>query len=134
MKKLIFFLLVAVAAAVVWRHYFAAPNPTELRANAQQSARGVVEYWLTCIMEKREFDMVSVSRDEARLQGKLAIEALRREETRTGAVSKATTNAPLSEPGKFRAALSSDKGTLMTLTLRAQERDGKYWIFDVAQE
>ena len=134
MKKLIFFLIVAVAAAVVWRHYFAAPNPTELRTNAQQSARGVVEYWLTCIMEKREFDMVSVSLDEARLQGKLAIEALRREEARTHAVCKATTNAPLNEPGKFRAALSSEKGSLMNLTLRAGERDGKYWIFEVVQE
>jgi len=133
-KRLIVLLIVAVAAVAVWRHYFAAPNPTQLRARAQQSVRGVVEYWLTCIMEKREFDMVSVSLDEARLQGKVAIDTLRREEDRTKAICKATANSPLNEPGKFRAALSSDKGTLMTLTLRAGERDGKFWVSEVVQE
>ena len=134
MGKLILCLIILVAIVIVWRHFSAGPNPTQVRATAQQTARGVVDYWLTSIREKREFNMTSVSQGEAKLQGKFAIETLRREEDRTKAVCKASSSSPLSEPGKFRATLSSDKGSLMNLTLVAGERDGKFWIYEIVQE
>jgi hypothetical protein len=134
MKKLVFILLAAVAGVLVYRQFFAQPSPVQQRTTAQESADGVVGYWLTALREKREFDMNSVCHDAARLESKAVIDALRREEDRRKTICSATTHAPTSEAGTFRATLSAGEATLMNLRLRAGERDGKYWIYEVAQE
>lgn len=110
------------------------PTPEEVRANAQKYDYKVVEYWMNAVIEKRLADMKAVCHDVGGKMADFIVEHLKEAEQEMGVPCTSGLLRSMGAPGAFKVLLASKEGVLMHLTVRAEKRDGKFWVIDATED
>ncbi|MCD6384971.1 hypothetical protein J7M23_04260 [Candidatus Sumerlaeota bacterium] len=135
MGKLIVLIIIVVAGIFAYMYFTQPPNPADVQAKAQSSGYNVVKYWLECAKQGRINDMQAVTDPSAKNDTQRAMDELYQIETKTGSTYDEFSVFTMGAPNAYRAILSSSQdGILLQLTIRAEEKNGKFWIIDVTVE
>ncbi len=132
-KGLIILIIVIVAGIVAYQQLTVPPDPQKVRAEAQQTSRGVVDYLLNAMMLDRDTDAAAVCAPNTRGQMSSALKFLRQREEELGSQCDSYNFFGMGTPDAYKAILSSNSaGVLLQMTVIAEKKDGTYHVTQIS--
>jgi hypothetical protein len=129
MQKLVVYLVIIAAIAAAWVMFKRPVDPLRAQAKAQISGNKVIEYWLDCAMADQLTEMNAVSFGVAKGQAQGMLDLIHENEGRNGEQFDGYHLMGMGGGGAVKAILSAGgEAILMQMTIRAQEKEGKFWV------
>jgi hypothetical protein len=135
MKKILILLVIAILAFLAYRYFSKPLDPAKQIQKAQQSAFGVVRFWLDQAKQDNAQLMAAVCDTSAKGQSNLMLEAIHEAERERGNGYKDYFVRSMGGGGGIKAILSGeDGGIMMSMTIIVREIDDKWWIIQLTKD